>query len=145
MANVPLKAPMKSDPKLMARLTVQKVFNRYQAAARAVAEDDAPEKLSDIDVMTGELHQYSDGLLSNIAREAVNQIMRAGRADGLTAIEKKMGKQLVWRRGSVLEESTCGPCADADGSIISGEDADLSSICEGDDLCRCIPWANMDE
>lgn len=145
MADVPLQAPMKTDPKLLARLTVQKIFNRYQAAARAVAEDDAPEDLADPDVMAGVLHDYADSALANIAREAVNIAMRAGRARGLATVSKSIDRKLIWRRGSVLEESTCGPCDAADGSIISGENADLSAICEGGDLCRCVPFANLNE
>ena len=136
---------MANSPGLIAKATVRKVFNRYQAAARAVAEDQPTEVLADADVMSAALHGYSDGALENIAREAANTVLRAGRSDGLTALEAKMGKQLVWRRGSVLEESTCSPCADADGSEIDGPDEDLGLICEGGSLCRCLPYADVDE
>ena len=136
---------MKAQPvSTLAKLTVRKVFNRYQAATRAIAEDGEPEKLADPDVMSGALHQYSDGLLKNIAREAANQAFQSGRADGLQQVQKLHGKPLVWRRGSVLEDSTCSPCSDADGSIISGPDADLSSICDGGALCRCIQYAEVE-
>ena len=132
-------------PQLLAKLTVRKVFNRYQAAARAVAEDEVPEKLADADIMSAALHQYADSALESMAREAANQAFQSGRADGLQEVSKELGSQLVWRRGSVLEESTCTPCADADGSEIDGPDADLSDICDGGTLCRCISWADMDE
>ena len=145
MANVPLKAPMTTDPKLLAKLTIQKVFNRYQAAARAITEDEAPEDLTDPDVMAGLLNDYSDGAITNIAREAVNIAMRSGRAKGIATVSQSINKKLIWRRGSVLEDSTCEPCDAADGSVISGEDADLSAICDGDDLCRCIPYANLND
>ena len=136
---------MKAQPlSTLAKLTVRKVFNRYQAAARAIAEDSEPEKLADLDVMSGALHQYSDGMLKNIAREAANQAFQSGRADGLQQVQKSSGKALVWRRGSVLEDSTCSPCADADGSIISGPDADLSLNCDGGALCRCLQCATID-
>ena len=133
------------DPQLLAQMTVRKVFNRYQAAVRAVAEDQESDQLSDADVVAAALHQYSDGLLQNIAREAANQAFQSGRADGLEEVSNELGKDFVWRRGSVLEESTCSPCAEADGSEIDGPDADLAAICDGGTLCRCIPYANPDE
>jgi hypothetical protein len=133
------------DPQLLAKLTVRKVFNRYQAAARAVVEDETPEKLVDADVVSALLHKYSDGAIENIAREAANQVFQAGRADGMQEVEKETGDQYVWRRASVLEENTCGPCADADGSEIDGPDADLSDICDGGELCRCIQYADVEE
>lgn len=132
------------DPQLLAKLTVRKVFNRYQAAARAIAEDQEPDKLADADVITSLLHQYADSALENIAREAANDAFRSGRADGLQQVEKDTGEKLTWRRGSVLEDSTCTPCAQADGSVISGPDADLSQICDGGALCRCIQYADME-
>ena len=130
---------------LIAKATVRKVFNRYQAAARAIAEDQEPEKLADADVMSAALHQYSDGALENIAREAANQAFQGGRAQGLQNIEDETGQDLVWRRGSVLEDSTCSNCAEADGSIIDGPDEDLSTICDGGNLCKCLQYANLDE
>jgi flagellar biosynthesis/type III secretory pathway protein FliH len=136
---------MPKPPELLAKLTVQKVFNRYQAAARAIAEDEEASAIEDADVLAAALHQYSDDAIENIAREAANDAFRSGRADGLEEIEDEMGQNLVWRRGSVLEESTCGPCADADGSEIDGPDADLSDICDGGSKCRCIQYADMDE
>jgi len=133
------------DPELLAKLTVRKVFNRYQAAARAVLEDHEPSAVADADVVTAMLHKYADGALENIAREAANQVFKSGRSDGMVEVQNETGEDLVWRRASVLEESTCGPCADADGSEIDGPDDDLSDICDGGELCRCIQYADMEE
>jgi hypothetical protein len=132
------------DPQLLAKLTVRKVFNRYQAATRAIAEDEEPEKLADPDVVAGLLHKYADSALESIAREAANDALRSGRADGLQEIEKEAGEKLIWRRGSVLEDTTCNPCATADGTEIDGPDADLSQICDGGAQCRCIQYAEME-
>jgi len=132
-------------PQLLAKLTVQKVFNRYDAAARAVAEDTTADALADADIMSAALHRYADSALENMAREAANQAFQSGRADGLQEVSDELGAELVWRRGSVLEESTCGPCADADGSELDNPDEDLSAICDGGVLCRCIVWADMNE
>jgi flagellar biosynthesis/type III secretory pathway protein FliH len=133
------------DPKLLARLTVRKVFNRYQAAARAVAEDSTPEQLADADIMGAALHQYADSALESIAHEAANQAFQSGRADGLTEVAKETGAAYVWRRASVLEDSTCANCEAADGTEVDGPDDDLSDICEGGEQCRCITYADMDE
>ena len=133
------------DPELLAKLTVRKVFNRYQAAARAIAEDKEPAALADADVMATALHQYADSQLENIARETANQAFQSGRADGLEEVSNELGQDFVWRRASVLEANTCGPCADADGSEVDGPDADVADICDGGALCRCIVYANPDE
>lgn len=129
----------------LAQLAVRKVQNRYEAAMRAIAEDKLAEDLSDPDVVSAALHQYSDGILENIARETANQAFQSGRGAGLQDVQTQTGKKLVWRRASVLEDSTCTPCAQADGAEIDGPDADLSVICEGGALCRCLPYANLDE
>lgn len=54
-------------------------------------------------------------------------------------------KKMVWQRGSCLDEETCEACERADGSVISGEDEDLSKICTSPNGCRCIPFSNLDE
>jgi hypothetical protein len=55
------------------------------------------------------------------------------------------GKKMVWRRGSCLDEETCEACKNADGTVISGEDADLGKICTSESGCRCIPYSDLDE
>jgi hypothetical protein len=49
----------------------------------------------------------------------------------------------VWRRSALLDEKTCPACFDADGQVVDGPDADLSTICEGQDACRCMPVADL--
>ena len=53
-------------------------------------------------------------------------------------------KKLVWRRGSCLDEETCEACRNADGTIISGEDAKLDGICTIPFGCRSIQYSNAD-
>jgi hypothetical protein len=133
---------MPDSPHLLAQTTVQKVYTRFQQAVQSVAEDLDPDEI-DEDVLVGALHKYADSALANIARETANAVMRSGRADGL--LDATQGEDVVWRRSSVLDQNTCGPCEDADGTEIDGPDDDLSDICDGGSLCRCIPYADMSE
>jgi len=131
------------DPKLLAKLAVDKIFTRYQQALQNVVEDIDPADIDD-DEMLQALYGYSDNALDVIARETANNVLRAGRAAGLQEVANEVGEdKLVWRRAAVLDESTCSPCDLADGQIIDGPDADLTSICDGGDQCRCIPWAAL--
>lgn len=57
----------------------------------------------------------------------------------------KSKKKMIWRRGSCLDEETCEACEKADGSIISGEHADLGKICTSKSGCRCLPYSDLDE
>jgi hypothetical protein len=54
-------------------------------------------------------------------------------------------KKMTWRRGSCLDEETCEACRNADGSVISGEDACLDGICTSPCGCRCIQYSDLDE
>lgn len=132
MAKVP------SDPKLMAKAAVDKVFTRYQQALQSVAEDLGVDEV-DEDVLTGLLYNYSDAALETIARETANEVLRSGRSDGL----KEAGDDVVWRRSAVLDDKTCDACDAADGEEIDDPDEDLSDICEGGGNCRCIPFAEL--
>jgi hypothetical protein len=133
---------MRDSPQLLAQATVQKVYTRFQQAVQSVAEDMDLDDI-DEDVLAGALHKYADSALANIARETANAVMRAGRSEGLQ--EATQGQEVTWRRSSVLDQNTCGPCEDEDGTEIDGPDDDLSDICEGGSLCRCIPYADMSD
>ncbi|MGC2234248.1 MAG: hypothetical protein WBA09_22295 [Candidatus Acidiferrum sp.] len=131
------------DPQLLAKMAVDKVMTRYQQALQNVVEDIDPADIDD-DEMLAALYGYSDNALDVIARETANNVLRAGRAAGLQEMADEMGSQKgVWRRTAVLDENTCGPCDAADGTPIDGPDADLSSICEGGDSCRCLPFMEL--
>lgn len=54
-------------------------------------------------------------------------------------------KKIVWRRGSCADGECCEACKNADGSVISGENEDLGTICTSKSGCRCIPYSNLDE
>lgn len=127
--------------KLIAKAAVDKVFTRYQQALQSVAEDLDLEDV-DEDTLVNALYNYSDVALDGIARETANAILRGGRADGLKEAAG-FDEDVVWRRSAVLDDKTCGPCDDADGEEIDGPDDDLSSICEGGENCRCIPFAEI--
>ena len=130
------------SPGLAAKMAVGKIFTRYQQAVQSVAEDLGPEEMEEA-TLAGALFSYSDAALEGIARETANMVLRAGRADGLG--EATQGQKVIWRRSSVLDKNTCDACEAADGEEIDGPDDDLSAICEGNDLCRCIPYADLTE
>jgi len=130
------------DPKLLAKMAVDKVMTRYQQALQNVVEDIDPADIDD-DEMLAALYGYSDNALDVIARETANNVLRAGRAAGLQEVANEVGEdKLVYRRAAVLDESTCGPCDAADGTVVSLDD-DLSAICDGGDQCRCIFFAEL--
>jgi hypothetical protein len=131
------------DPKLLAKMAVDKVMTRYQQALQNVVEDIDPADIDD-DEMLAALYGYSDNALDVIARETANNVLRAGRAAGLQEVANELGEdKLVWRRAAVLDENSCENCEALDGTEIDGPDADLSSACEGGDQCRCIPFAAL--
>jgi len=134
-----MKAPR--DPKLLAKMAVNKVSTRYQQALQNVAEDTDLEDI-DPDLLVDALYDYSDTALEMIARETANQVLRAGRADGLDEVTQGMD-DVVWRRSAVLDQNTCASCEDLDGTEIDGPDDDLSEDCEGGELCRCISFAEL--
>lgn len=130
-------------PKLTAQMLAQdavnKIFTRYQQAVQSIAEDMEPDDF-DVDVLTGALHNYADSALNNIARETANEVLRAGRGSGFG---DAVGDETIqWRRSAVLDDNTCDPCDAADGTAVDFDD-DLSAICEGGPMCRCILFAEL--
>jgi hypothetical protein len=97
----------------------------------------------DDDVFVNALHQLADGFIDRAAAEASRDAMRGARNDELG--EAGIGEPpdadlsaiceggdacrcvpyadltewpVVWRRSALLDQNTCGPCANADGSEI---------------------------
>lgn len=58
---------------------------------------------------------------------------------------KESDKKTIWRRTSCDDEECCQACKDADGSIISGPDEDLSKICTNPEGCRCLQYSDLTE
>jgi hypothetical protein len=142
----------KHTPDLIARGTAQKMTNLVGQNARNIAEDlTADDIMADDaeDLIISALHRYAESKLLNIAQEAVNMAYRAGRADELDDFGDEMaaaGREVVWRRSSALEPSSCEPCVSADGSEIDGPDEDLTEIHEGSpESCLCLPYADLTE
>ena len=140
----------KHTPDLIARGTAQKMTNLVGQNARNIAEDlTADDIMADDaeDLIISALHRYAESKLLNIAQEAVNMAYRAGRADELDDFGDEMaaaGREVVWRRSSALEPSSCEPCVSADGSEIDGPDEDLTEIHEGSpESCLCLPYADL--
>jgi hypothetical protein len=84
-------------------------------------------------------NDYSGGRLNALADQTTREAVRAGRADEFAADPRLA--DVVWRRSSVLEASTCTPCRLADMTEIPGPDYDVTEICEGAQMCRCLPVA----
>jgi hypothetical protein len=147
-------------------ITVTKWVNRWEANLRATMAGMNREELRDVDedLFVSALHNYSDAADVRIAQEGVNLAFKAGRAAGLQdmqpeidratqEIAKEKGisveqvrKLAVWRRTSAMLPSSCGPCVAADGTEISGPDADLTLIHLGPpDSCLCLPYWSSSE
>jgi hypothetical protein len=84
-------------------------------------------------------NDYSDGKLNVLADQTTREVVRAGRSDEFAADPRL--DAVIWRRSSVLEASTCTPCRVADMTEIPGPGYDVTAICEGADMCRCLPVA----
>jgi hypothetical protein len=145
LATAGFQVPMKYPPELVVDGAVQDVVNRYGAAARNVANDLEADEIGslDDDVFVNALHQLADGFIDRAAAEASRDAMRGARNDELG--EAGIGEPpdadlsaiceggdacrcvpyadltewpVVWRRSALLDQNTCGPCANADGSEI---------------------------
>jgi hypothetical protein len=134
-----------NDLIITAQAISQNVINRYAAAARSIIDDLDPDELSEDAIIAG-LHDLSDAPLERFASEAVRETVRGGRGDEFNDLQDagEIPEDAVWRRSSVLEPSTCDPCANADGEEIDGPDDDLTAIHEGPpETCMCLPYLDV--
>jgi hypothetical protein len=136
-----------SDLTITAQATSQNVINRFAAAARALIDSTDPDDL-DEDTLIAGLHDLSDAALERFAMEAVRETVRNGRGDEFNDLDEagEIPEDAVWRRSSVLEESSCTACINADGEEIESADADLTEIHEGPpETCMCIPFLDTSD